>query len=84
MTIATGKQHRVYLFVVVEIDNAHEVAVFRATEEFIALGRLEVMETMQRLAWCDKNQKWPGAPNKVQQVGLPGWAFKRLNQGLSQ
>lgn len=78
MTMATGKQHRVYIFVVVESNPPHEVAVYRASEEFIAYGRKEVMRTMQHLAWCDKHDKWPGVPNRIQTIGLPGYVYKKL------
>lgn len=79
LTIATGKPHRIYIFVVVEINPPHEVAVFRASEDFIALGKKEVIDTMRRLAWCDKHNQWPGAPNRIQHVGLPGWVMKRMD-----
>jgi hypothetical protein len=81
MNLATGNPHRVYIFVVVEVNEPHEVGVYRATEEMIALGKMETMETMGRLAWCDMTDTWPGIPNRIQQVGLPPWAYKKLNRG---
>lgn len=80
MRIVTGKNHSIYIFVVVEVNPPHEVAVFQATQEFIALGKKESMGAMQYLAWCDKNNYWPGAPNRIQQVGLKPWGYKKLNQ----
>ncbi|WP_419663196.1 conserved uncharacterized protein, exonuclease-related [Desulfosarcina variabilis str. Montpellier] len=80
MHIVTGKHHPTYIFVVVEVEPPHEVAVFQATQEFIALGKKESMRAMQYLAWCDKNNFWPGAPNLIQQVGLKPWGYKKLNQ----
>ena len=79
LTQATGKTHRVYVFVVVEINPPFEVAVYQATEDFIFLGLREAMAVMERLAWCDKNNVWPGMPNKTMQLGLPAWARKRMN-----
>jgi hypothetical protein len=79
MRIASGKNHNIYIFVVVEVEPPHEVAVFRASNEFIALGKKEVLNTMGRLAYWDKHNFWPGAPNLIQMVGLPGWAMKKLN-----
>lgn len=82
LTMATGKQHREYFFVFVQVSKGqpvpHEVKVVRASQEFLALGRKEVMHVMERLAWCDKNDKWPGIPNKVHQLGLPGYVYKKL------
>jgi hypothetical protein len=79
MSTITRQQHKIYVFVVVEAEPPHEVAVFKATQEFIALGIKEATRAMEYLAWCDKNNKWPGAPNLTQQVGLTGWAYKKLN-----
>lgn len=79
LSVVSGKNFNVYLFVVVEVNPPHEVAVFRASQEFIALGKKEVINAMGRLAYCDKHNFWPGAPNMIQQVGLPGWAMKKLN-----
>jgi len=80
VTDRTRRAH--YVFVVVEINPPHEVAVFQATEEFIGLGKKEVMRTMGRLAWCDKHNNWPGVPDRIQQVGLPEWAYKKLHEGV--
>jgi hypothetical protein len=79
LTMATGKQHRIYIFVVVQTDPPYEVAVYRASEENIGLGKAEVMDVMQRLAYCDFKNYWPGMPNRIQTLGLPGWAYKKLN-----
>lgn len=79
LTQATGKTHRVYVFVVVEINPPFEVAVYQASEDFIFLGIREAMATMERLAWCGKNNVWPGMPNKTLQLGLPAWAHRKLN-----
>jgi hypothetical protein len=78
LTTATTKQHRIYVFVVVEINPPHEVAVYRATEDFVALGKMQVMSAMSRLSWCDKNNHWPGMPDRIQQVGLPGYVLNKL------
>jgi hypothetical protein len=83
MHMATGEPHRVYIFVVVETTPPHEVAVYQLPQEAIALGKMEVMETMARLAWCDMTDKWPGMPNRIQQAGLPPWAYKALNKGVA-
>ena len=79
LTRATGKRHRIYKFVFVETSAPHEVMVLNASEDFLAFGRKESMAAMRRLAWCDKHNKWPGIPNRVHQLGLPGYVLKKLN-----
>lgn len=81
LSTVTGRPHREYYFVVVEVNPPHEVAVFRAAEEFIAAGKVEALDVMGRLAWCDKTDKWPGAPNVVQQLGLPFWVHRKITNG---
>jgi hypothetical protein len=81
LTLATEKQHRVYKFVFVEATPPYEVMVLNSSEEFIALGKKESMLAMQRLAYCDKHNHWPGIPNRTHQLGLPGYVFKKLNDG---
>lgn len=82
MTMATGKTHRNYFFVLVQLNPKKPVApavrVLKATEEFISLGRLEVMKTMERLAYCDCYDVWPWIPNQVEQLGLPGYILSRM------
>jgi hypothetical protein len=70
---ATGVKHRIYIFVVVEIEPPHEVAVYRADDEFVAIGEREVSLVMEKVAWCDLNNNWPGMPNRIQTVSLPGY-----------
>lgn len=81
MSIATGKQHRVYKFVFVEATPPYEVLVLNSSEEFISLGKKEVMSVMRFLAYCDKHNYFPGIPNKTHQLGLPGYIYKKLNDG---
>ena len=85
MTMATGKSHRDYYFVYVQVGTGkalvpHAVRIVKATQEFIAMGQLEVLKAMERLAWCDKNDKWPWLPNQVGQMGLPGYVYRKLYQ----
>jgi hypothetical protein len=71
--------HNQYVFVIVEIDPPHEVIVMNADRDFMALGIKQIMDVLQRLAWCDKNDRWPGIPNKIKQLSLPGWALRKLD-----
>jgi hypothetical protein len=77
---ATGLPHNLYFFVVVEVNPPHEVAVFRADRDFLALGNAEVYPMLQRLAWCDYKRVWPGIPDRVQPVSAPGYKLRKINQ----
>lgn len=73
----TGKALPFY-FVAVEKDPPHAVAVYRAGDEVIEVGRAKYRGALQLLKWCQANGRWPGyQPNgEIETITLPRWATR--------
>ena len=63
-----------FLFVAVERNPPHGVAVYLADEEMIVTGNAMVAAFLERHAGCMAANAWPGYPVEVQTLSLPRWA----------
>jgi hypothetical protein len=71
------------IFVVVERDAPHCVAIYELDEDALELGREERDSLLGQWALCEAEEAaggldaWPGFPVEVQELSLPGWAYTR-------
>ena len=72
--VATGHELVAYLWIVVERDAPHAVAVYVADAAQIALGRSLYRRDLHRLITCRAANEWPGLPDTLSPLGLPRWA----------
>jgi len=72
---AVGTRPDAFIFLVVERDPPHPVAVFHIDEELIALGRETYQRNLDTFAQCYAGNRWPAYPEEVQKLSLPKWAF---------
>jgi len=72
----TGKKEVAFFFAVVEKDAPHAVAVYRASDELVEVGREKYRGALQLLKWCRENQQWPGYQprGEIESIDLPPWA----------
>jgi len=73
LEIADGWRPAHFLFIVVEPVRPYLTAVYRIRPEHVARGREEVAEAMRRFALCVQTNTWPGLPEDVQDLDLPGY-----------
>lgn len=73
MEILTGQEHR-FIFVAQEKKAPYEVAVYEASEEFMLAGRTKMRRLLDLLHECQTTDTWPGYPDEIQIINLPGWA----------
>jgi hypothetical protein len=65
-----------FLFVAVEKESPHAVAVYRADPEIIKIGRKKYQAALQLLKWCQESGTWPAyqPAGEVELISLPRWA----------
>ena len=65
-----------FLFVAVEKDAPHAVAVYRADPEVIEVGRKKYRAALQLLKWCRESGSWPAYQpgGEIEPISLPRWA----------
>ena len=72
-----------FIFVVVERDAPHCVAIYELDEDALELGRKDREFLLGQWALCEAEEAaggpdaWPGFPVEVQELALPGWAYTR-------
>ncbi|MDQ3234708.1 MAG: PD-(D/E)XK nuclease-like domain-containing protein [Pseudobdellovibrionaceae bacterium] len=70
---STGIMPHRYLFFVVQSSSPHLVAGYEATAEELALGREFLRRSLPRFKECREAGVWPGLPEEIIPLGLPGW-----------
>jgi hypothetical protein len=75
---ALSPRPRKFVFVVVENDPPHCVAVYELDEEAIALGRDDYKKHLRMYAEAVTTGHWPGYAEGMDYVSLPAWAFRAV------
>jgi hypothetical protein len=71
---ATNEDRDKFMFIFVEVDAPHEIAILTLAPELIAHGRNEYLAAIKRYQNCLSTGIWPGAiGNDVLEVGVPAW-----------
>ncbi|QIT54127.1 hypothetical protein HC341_02175 [Aquisalimonas sp. 2447] len=64
-----------WYWIAVESEQPHAVAVYRADAETLARGRELYRRALALYSECRRSGRWPGYPESVQEIRLPGWAL---------
>ena len=72
---ATGDDYQDFIFVCVEKEPPYCVAVYRADSEMINAGRQKIRPLIELYNQCLESDQWPGYPDQVVDLKLPGWAL---------
>jgi hypothetical protein len=70
-----------FIFIVVERDAPHCVAIYELDEDALELGRETRDFLLGQWALCEAEEAaggpdaWPGFPVEIQELSLPGWAY---------
>lgn len=62
-----------HVFIVVEPEPPHHVAVYAADDQMLEAGRDEYMRDLATLHRCMTTGDWPGLPEVCQPLSLPPW-----------
>jgi exodeoxyribonuclease VIII len=75
---ATGNEPPAFIFLAVESEPPHLVACYMADDDMLMLGRDEYRLNLDAYAACMRTGVWGGYGDRVQPLGLPAWALKKL------
>jgi hypothetical protein len=64
--------------IAVEKTPPHAVAVYRLQDDVLGQGDLEVVRLLDLYGRCQRERRWPAYSDKVQDIGIPAWAFQQL------
>lgn len=73
---------RRFVFVVVEKQPPHQVAVCVVDDDSVDLGGREVLRDLYRLSECYKSGNWRGIDPVEHVIGLPAWKRKQVEESL--
>jgi exodeoxyribonuclease VIII len=65
-----------FVFIVVETDYPHLCAAYELTPQAVEEGRLAMRKALLTYRDCRRAESFPGYPEAVQELDLPGWAYK--------
>lgn len=71
---ATGREAKGFVFIAVETEPPHLVAVYVLNEIDQIRGRATYQRDLSTLRRCIDLDEWPGYPDAVQEIRLPKWA----------
>lgn len=71
------KPIRAFVFVAVEKKPPYAVAVYALDPESVEIGRIEAARNLADFSRCQASGEWPGFSNKIESIGLPGWALRK-------
>jgi hypothetical protein len=77
---ALGGEFDHFCIIAVESAPPFAVAVYRLQDDVIGAGREEIEGLLTRWAECERVGKWPGYSDRFEDVGLPEWAWRKLEQ----
>ncbi len=75
---ATDVYPKGFAFVAIEKEYPYAVGIYAADENTIELGNKSYMEDLRTYVACKESNVWPGYPNTIEPLQMPGWALKRL------
>ena len=64
-----------FIFVVVEKEPPHAVAIYECDEQLLETGRRQYREALQRFKECQEKDQWPGFDQQITSLSLPRWAL---------
>lgn len=65
-----------FVFIVIETDAPHLSAAYELTPQAVEEGRLAMAKALASYKACRDANTFPGYPDTVQELDLPGWAYK--------
>lgn len=63
-----------FMFCAMERRRPHGIALYRAGDDMLELGRSQYKEALRTLAYCKEKDSFPGYDAEIQELQLPGWA----------
>jgi hypothetical protein len=68
-----GKPVYDFIFIVVEKQPPHGIAIFRLDDHAVSVGQDETIDDLRKLKVSIETNAWPNIPNEVTELTLPKW-----------
>lgn len=78
----TGERPEAFFYVAQEKEPPYPVTLVTLSDEALEWGRMQNRRAIRLFAECLERDHWPGYADDVVELGLPGWAEKRLQDRL--
>lgn len=75
---ALGIGRESFVFIAVEKEPPHLVAVYRLDDEIMEAGHDEISGLLATWAKCIGENHWPGYSEEIVTIGVPAWARRRM------
>jgi hypothetical protein len=72
-----------FIFIVVETEPPHGVAVYAMEEEVMALYEPQVEQAISDWTLCQETQSFRAYPDEIQKVSVPRWLRRQLEEGVA-
>jgi hypothetical protein len=72
-----------FIFIVVETEPPHGVAVYAMEEEVMALYEPQVEQALTDWTVCQETQSFRAYPDEIQKVSVPRWLRRQLEEGVA-
>lgn len=76
---ALGLPADFFVFIAVEKDPPHAVAVYHVRGDAIQAGLDELRSLLELYARCEATGEWPGYPAEAVEIDLPPWAYREID-----
>lgn len=73
-----------FAFIALEKKAPYCVAVYRIRDDLVEKGTTEVRALLELYAHCRESDSWPGYPDEVTDIGVPTWAWSRVDQRINE
>lgn len=69
-----------FIFIAVEKSPPYGIGVYQIDQRSLIAGTSKVQELLWTLKRCKETNEWPGYPDKIQSISLPGWALRQMEE----
>ena len=73
-----GQKFNHFVIIAVEKTAPYAVGVYRLKDDIVELGWLDVGQMMMTYRTCAEQNYWPAYSEKVEDIGIPGWAIRKV------
>jgi RecB family exonuclease len=63
-----------FIFCAMERRRPHGIALYKASEDMIEIGRTQYKKALKELSFCKSKDLFPGYDSNIIDLSLPGWA----------
>lgn len=77
-----GKKASGFVFIAIEKEPPYAVCVYKASDNFIKIGEIEVRRDIEMFAECEKTGIWKGYPEIIHELDVPVWITNKYIEEL--